>query len=121
MHRLRLTYIPFVFATIIAGLLSRHFTAVPLFIGDILWALMVYFIARFIFSVKSLQFSIVISLLFSYAIEFSQLYQATWINSLRNTWLGHMVLGVGFLWSDLLCYTAGIAIGVLLDKKFLAG
>ena len=33
------------------------------------------------------------ALLFSYAIEFSQLYQAEWINALRHTALGGLVLG----------------------------
>ena len=52
---------------------------------------------------------------FSFAIEFSQLYQAPWINNLRHTKLGGLVLGYGFLTSDLICYTVGIAIGIILD------
>ncbi|MDO4536447.1 MAG: DUF2809 domain-containing protein, partial [Clostridium perfringens] len=45
----------------------------------------------------------------------SQIYHAPWIDSIRNTTLGGLVLGFGFLWSDILCYTIGIAIGVALD------
>ena len=51
------------------------------------------------------------ALAFSFAIEFSQLYQADWINALRRTTLGGLILGYGFLWSDLVCYTVGILIG----------
>src|SRR5205085_7371997 len=120
MYLLRIRYFFLFFVTVIFGLLSRYFHVIPLFIGDILWALMVYFIVRFLFVNKTLQFAVVSSLLFSYVIEFSQLYQAAWINQLRRTWLGHMVFGAGFLWSDLLCYTAGVALGLLFDKKILS-
>ena len=116
MTRPRITYIILVLATIAAGLLSRHFGFIPLFIGDILWALMVYFILRFLFISKPLKFIIITSLLFCYAIEFSQLYQAPWINDLRHTLFGRLVLGAGFLWSDLLCYTVGVGIGVVLES-----
>jgi len=117
MPQSRITYFFLLFATVTLGLLSRHFGAIPLFIGDILWALMVYFIVRFMFINRQLSFAVVISFIFSYAIEFSQLYQAARINEIRRSWLGHMVLGAGFLCSDLLCYTAGVALGVLFDKK----
>ncbi|NCD69377.1 DUF2809 domain-containing protein [Mucilaginibacter sp. R11] len=115
MRKTRLLYSVLVVVTIFAGLISRHYTFIPLFIGDILWALMVYFIVRFLFSSKPIKFAGIISLLFCYAIEFSQLYKAPWINELRHTLFGRLVLGEGFLWSDLLCYTVGVAIGILID------
>ena len=34
-------------------------------------------------------------------VEESQLYHASWIDSIRGTTLGALVLGHGFLWSDL--------------------
>ena len=37
-----------------------------------------------------------ISLLFCYGIEMSQLYHAQWIDSIRATTLGGLVLGYGF-------------------------
>jgi hypothetical protein len=108
----RSIYFISIITTIILGLLSRHFKFIPLFIGDILWATMVYFIVRFLFISKPVKFVVVISLLFCYAIEFSQLYKVPWINELRHTLFGRLVLGEGFLWSDLLCYTVGVGIGV---------
>jgi hypothetical protein len=116
MRRSRTIYFILITLTIIAGLLSRHYKPIPPFIGDILWATMVYFMMRFLFIGKLLRFSIVASLLFSYAIEFSQLYQAPWINEIRHTLFGRLVLGQGFLWSDLLCYTIGVLIGVMVDR-----
>ena len=41
--------------------------------------------------------------------------QAPWLDALRATLFGRLVLGQGFLWSDLVCYAAGIAIGVVAE------
>lgn len=54
-----------------------------------------------------------ISLIFCYGIEISQLYHETWIDSIRATTLGGLVLGYGFLWSDLVAYTIGVGVGML--------
>lgn len=56
-----------------------------------------------------------ISLLFCYFIEVSQLYQASWINNLRNTTIGGLILGHGFLWSDILAYTFGVTIATIFE------
>ena len=103
------------------GLASRKFSyLLPSFIadysGDTLWALMVYFLIRFIFIEYSVLQVAVISISFAFLIEFSQLYQAGWINAIRDTRIGGLVLGYGFLWSDLICYTAGILAGIITDK-----
>jgi len=119
MTKPRLTYFILIILTIILGLLSRHIAGVPLFIGDILWATMVYWIMRFLFLTKSLKFSVIGSLLFSYAIEFSQLYQAPWINNIRHTVIGGLVLGETFSWGDMLSYTVGVAIGVVIDLPIM--
>jgi len=55
MLRKRILYFGLIVFTIIIGLLSRHFTAIPLFIGDILWATMVYFVVRFLFISKKIK------------------------------------------------------------------
>jgi cellulose synthase/poly-beta-1,6-N-acetylglucosamine synthase-like glycosyltransferase len=116
MRRLRITYFVLIIATIIIGLLSRHFSFIPLFLGDILWAIMVYSIMCFLFFGKPVKFIVIASLLFCYAVEFSQLYKSPWINDLRHTLFGRLVLGEGFLWSDLLCYTVGVGMGVWIDR-----
>ena len=51
----------------------------------------------------------------SFAIELSQLYRAPWIDSIRATRPGALVLGQGFLWSDLVCYSAGVVLAMALD------
>lgn len=119
MSKTRITYFILTIITIILGLLSRHFKFIPLFIGDILWATMVYFIMRFLFITKTIRFNVIAALLFCFAIEFSQLYKAPWINDIRHTLFGRLVLGEGFLWSDLLCYVIGVGIGVGIEKLLL--
>jgi hypothetical protein len=57
----------------------------------------------------------VISLGLAFLVEISQLYHAPWIDSIRQTTLGALVLGFGFLWTDLVCYTVGIATGSLTE------
>jgi len=116
MIRIRFIYFVLIITIIITGLLSRHFTFIPLFIGDILWATMIYFIVRFLLISTAIKQVLISSLLFCYAIEFSQLYKAPWIDNLRHTIFGRLVLGEGFLWSDLLCYTIGVGVGILLDR-----
>jgi len=89
---------------------------VHLYIGDILWALMIFFIIAILFKRKSTYWVGAVAIAFSFLIEFSQLYQEPWINSIRHTTLGGLVLGFGFLWTDLVSYAIGISIGVLLEK-----
>ena len=120
MRRNRILYLILTIITIILGLLSRKVQGLPQIIssysGDALWALMVFFLFSFLFNKKSTIFILVISIIFSYWIEISQLYHAPWIDSIRATTLGGLILGFGFLWSDLICYTVGIVIGAIIDK-----
>ncbi|MEG1255394.1 DUF2809 domain-containing protein [Clostridium sp.] len=119
-------YIYFIFTLVVMGLglLSRKLNNLPIFIstylGDVLWALMVFLVIAFIFNKKSTIFIAVCSIVFSYGIELSQLYHSPWIDNIRSTILGGLVLGFGFLWSDILCYTVGILMGMILDKYMLS-
>ncbi|WP_229263524.1 ribosomal maturation YjgA family protein [Cohnella cholangitidis] len=84
--------------------------------GDALWAAMVYFGVRMLFVNKSLYWAMIASLIFCFAIEFSQLYQASWINGIRNTLVGGLVLGKGFVAADLVRYSVGVLISLGIDK-----
>ena len=121
MKRNRFVYALLVVIVILLGLASRRFASYlpewnKLYLGDALWALMVFFIVAFLFARKSSLWVALTALAFSFSIEFSQLYHAPWIDAIRNTRLGGLVLGYGFLWSDLLCYTVGIGVGVMLER-----
>lgn len=115
MNKKRIRYMMLVFITIILGITSRKISFVPLYIGDTLYAVMMYFIIRAIFIHGSIKMVSALSLLSCYMIEFSQLYSAPWINAIRSNLLGRLVLGQGFLMSDIIAYTVGILIVVLCE------
>lgn len=117
---LRGTYFTAVVITILLGLASRKFSHLLFSFlaenaGDALWAMMVYFGFRFLFLKKKMFTAILLSFLFSFGIEFSQLYQEDWINQIRGTPLGALVLGKGFLLVDLIRYSIGIVIAASFD------
>lgn len=117
----RMAYIIAIIVTILLGLASRKYSQLlPLFVaqnaGDVLWAMMVFFGFRFLLVSRTFFTAILLSFTFSFGIEFSQVYQADWINQIRGTFLGALILGKGFLIVDLIRYTIGITIAAILDK-----
>ncbi|MCU6712110.1 DUF2809 domain-containing protein [Paenibacillus sp. J5C_2022] len=117
----RLVYAGAVGLMVVAGLGTRAWsTYLPDFIanhfGDALWAAMVYFGFRVIGIHKRKEWSLFGGALFCAVIELSQLYQADWINAVRGTALGGLVLGHGFLFVDLIRYGIGLVSAYVLDK-----
>ncbi|MDO4201873.1 MAG: DUF2809 domain-containing protein [Bacteroidales bacterium] len=92
------------------GLYSRHLKWIPKETGDALWAMMVFCLWRIILVKQSLRLVAIISLTHSFLVEFSQILRWSWLVSFRSTFIGHMMLGQGFLWTDLLAYLIGILI-----------
>ena len=92
------------------GLYSRRLGWIPDETGDALWAMMVFCFWRIILVRKGLKLIAIISLIHSFLVEFSQMIRWHWLVSFRNTFIGHMILGQGFLWIDLLAYLIGIVI-----------
>ena len=106
--RTRRVYLVSALGVLALGLGSRRFGAsLPRFVaayaGDTLWALMVFLGLGFVLPHVRLARRACIALAFAWAVEVSQLYHAPGIDALRHTRLGGLVLGFGFLWSDLVC------------------
>ena len=102
------------------GLASRRFGAgLPTFLseyaGDTLWALLVFLGISALRPDARLPPRGATALGIAFLVEISQLYHAPWIDGIRATKIGGLVLGFGFLWTDLLCYAVGVGIGILLD------
>ncbi|HFK1722697.1 hypothetical protein CN300_18185 [Bacillus thuringiensis] len=121
--RNRVLYALFTIVVIILGLSSRKFAfALPHllndYLGDALWALMIFTGFGFLFPKTETKKLAFISLMFCYGIEVSQLYHAEWIDNIRATTLGGLVLGYGFLWSDLVAYKIGVGVGILCEVIF---
>ncbi|EML9730838.1 TPA: DUF2809 domain-containing protein [Bacillus cereus] len=116
--RNRVVYALFTIVVIILGLSSRKFAfALPHllndYLGDALWALMIFTGFGFLFPKTETK-----KLAFINGIEASQLYHAEWIDSIRATTFGGLVLGYGFLWSDVVAYTIGVGVGILCEVIF---
>ncbi len=119
--RSRRTSLCAVLVVIIAGLASRRFpwllpAALGKYPGDALWALMMFYLWCIAWPSASTLKIAVAALATCYAVEFSQLYQAPWINAVRKTTPGHLILGSGFHAMDLIAYATGVAFGIMLDK-----
>src|SRR5271157_384064 len=94
------------------GIGSRRYAhALPGFIaayaGDTFWAFAAFLGIGLVLPRASTRTVAMLAMAFSVAIELSQLYHAPWIDSIRHTTLGGLILGFGFLWSDLVCYALG--------------
>ena len=103
-------------AVVAAGLLWRS-GLIPLpsslskYGGDALWALMVFVGFGFLLPHASKLVVALLALAFSSGVEFSQLYHTPWIDAVRATLPGRLVLGNTFNWPDLPAYVLGIGLG----------
>ncbi|MCL9805354.1 DUF2809 domain-containing protein [Flavobacterium amniphilum] len=115
MSKTRITYLIVIFSVILTGILSRKLDFIPLFVGDVLYAVMVYFMVRFVFLNGKSSVIFITALLLCFVVEFQQTLEFSWLVAIRKTSIGHYALGEGFLWSDLLYYTLGAGLGGLVD------
>ena len=117
--RSRLSLSISVIAIIALGLASRKYPLFPAVLekypGDALWALMVFAGLAFLMPRASTMRLAATAYIIACAVEFSQLYQAPWINSIRETTLGRLVLGSSFTWVDIAAYGFGVLLGAVAD------
>jgi hypothetical protein len=119
-RRHRVKYAAFLLAVILLGLASRAYSPpLPPFVrapvGDALWPLAAYLTIAFLSPRLPVRWVAATAGLFSLAVELSQLYHAPWIDSLRQIRVAALLLGHGFLWSDLVCYGVCIGVGILAE------
>ncbi|GIQ58281.1 hypothetical protein Flavo103_14170 [Flavobacterium collinsii] len=119
MKNSRIYYFIFLIGVIFLGLFSRKIPQIPLWLGDFLYAIMIYLLIRMVFIYKKAFQIMVISLAICYTIEFLQLYQGNWMIELRKTLFGRYVLGQEFIWTDLVAYTFGIITIFSIEKNHL--
>ncbi len=106
------------------ALLTRAEFALPDFVirygGDYLWGIMLYFLLCALLPSFVGFKNLALALLVSYSVESLQLYQADWIMAVRANKWGGLLLGHGFLWSDILLYTLGNISGFLMGFAALS-
>lgn len=104
-------------AVLVAGLASRRVDALPAVIedhaGDVLWATAVVLAIALTcpqwppVGVGFAAFAVAVM------VEISQLWRPDWLEDLLSNDLAALVLGRGFLWSDIPRYAVGCVVGVV--------
>lgn len=120
LRRSRVEYSLALVLAILPGLASRAFRDdIPVlfgrYAGDTLWASALYLGLALLRPCARVRTLAAAAASISLLIELSQLWKPLWLEHLRQTRLGGLVLGFDFIASDLVCYAAGIAIAALLD------
>jgi hypothetical protein len=91
-----------------------HF--INIWIGDFLWAMMLYFFGIALFlPANKYRFTLGL-VVFCWLVEGSQAWHTPQLDAFRDTTFGGLLLGHGFLWSDIVSYTAGAVAGYVLDS-----
>ena len=111
--RNRIVYAILCICTIVVGLATRAFpswlpTAFGKYPGDSLWAVMAFFGLAIIFPRLTTLRLACVTLVFCFAIETLKLCPWSWLNSLRQTTVGHLVLGRKFTWQNYFAYSIGV-------------
>ena len=107
--------------TIALGLASRHFSHVlPWWMaknaGDVLYAVMVYWLLGLFWPrLPALRLAL-LSLLFCFGIEFLKFVQTPWLVAVRHSTAGRLVFGVGFHGFNLVCYALGTVLAWGLER-----
>jgi hypothetical protein len=83
--------------------------------GDAMWAAAIFALATVVKPRWSPARAAAVTLAIAFSIEFSQIYHRPWLDRIRRTLFGRLVLGSGFSWLDQLAYVVGVVIVVLVD------
>ncbi|MCA8941811.1 MAG: DUF2809 domain-containing protein [Planctomycetes bacterium] len=100
------------------GSRSGH-PAVPVWLavnaGDALWTVCAFLGCALVLPAARTRTLFALALVVSFAVEASQLCRAEWLETLRGTWPGRLLLGYGWQWSDLPRYAAGALLAAAVD------
>jgi hypothetical protein len=112
----RLIYLICFILIIPIGLSTRKYGAsmpyaVAKYGGDTLYATCIFFFLRIWLAKPPLWRITLYCYIICVCVEFLQLYKAPWIEKLRHTPPFGLILGYGFLWSDLVSYAVGALLG----------
>ncbi|MAE65466.1 MAG: hypothetical protein CMJ18_14440 [Phycisphaeraceae bacterium] len=121
MKRPALIHLLLALVIILLGGSSRLFrehvpTWYALYAGDFFWSMVVYLLIVNVFRLTVLR-GVIVALCCVYAIEISQLFHPPWLEYVRSLRISALVLGFGFLWSDIVAYTLGILVVAAIDMK----
>jgi hypothetical protein len=112
-HYFLITVLLFVTEVLIARFL--HDRIIRPYIGDFLVVILIYCFLRSFFKVSILKAAIG-TLIFAYLVEFMQYLNLIQKLGLQNSKIANLILGNLFEWIDLLAYTLGIGLVLLIER-----
>lgn len=125
-YRQRLVFLVNILAIVPSGYVIRFSHILPEYFhdagGSIAYQILLMLLVLFIYPLANLRLTAIWVCVISCAIELLQLYQPPWLQSIRATLAGRLILGTTFLWSDFPAYSIGSYLGWLwlrfLGKRF---
>lgn len=84
--------------------------------GDILVVMLIYYFIKSFLQTNPLYIAVGV-LLFAYLVEFGQYIKLIEIFNLQDNKLARVIIGTSFSWIDMLCYTIGAIICIVIDRK----
>jgi hypothetical protein len=87
--------------------------------GDALWGMMMAWWMALLLPSGDLPVRAALAYGICVAVETSQLVHTPWLDALRTTTLGHLVLGSAFDGRDLVAYALGVGLAVLVERLLL--
>ena len=85
------------------------------YVGDFLVVILIYCFVRSFLQAPVLPVAIAV-LVFSYLVETLQYFNLVKLLGLEHSRIANIVIGNYFAWSDILAYTLGIAVTIVLEK-----
>ena len=116
-YRQRLVFLINILAIVPLGYTIRFSHILPEYFhdagGSIAYQIMWILLVLFIYPRANLRWTAIWACVGACAIEFLQLYQPPWLQAIRATLPGRLLLGTTFLWSDFPAYFFGSYLGWL--------
>lgn len=112
-----LAFICLIICILIAAFLTNY-KLIRGFCGDIVVTILIYYFIKSFIKIKPIRLGILV-LIFSYTIEIMQYFHLVNLLGLGGNKIARIVIGSTFDFSDLMAYTIGIAMAILVDIKLI--
>jgi len=122
----RLLYLIATVLLIGAGLLARSPDLglppiVAKYAGSVIWGGMVYFAWAAVRPEQGWHKRALVAAVIAVTVEFSQLLHTEWLDTVRRTTIGVLLIGRFFSWWDIAAYLIGIAVAMVVDRIIVGG
>jgi hypothetical protein len=84
--------------------------------GDFLVVILIYCLVKTFLNTPVIPTAVAV-LLFAYVIEVLQYFRLVVLLGLQHVKLARVILGTSFSWTDILCYTLGIALVIIIEMR----